>query len=265
MTNTTRPSLSIILPYYNGHRFLTETLRSIEIQSVFVNSGKVEIIVINDGSSETSLLKLQKIIQDFSHLPITLISLNKRGGAGHARDLGIKHAQNQYLTFIDVDDMLCGQFSLEYRLNFLESHSDYAGIAGCVVEIDENSQVLNRPRKSAPLFQEAAANITHPELVLKYYCRNILENSTISASTLFFLAGSSMFRTEDVKQFSFDPKYEKEEDVEWLLRFLQLKKVKLELVPFHLRRIHQQQYHLSVTSPLLSELKGLSQNLLVKL
>lgn len=91
------PWLSVIIPTFNGERFLAETLESIRSQNV---SG-LEVIAIDDGSSDRTL----EILQSFSqHLPLTILSEQHRGNWIVNTNLALLRASGEYVCFLHQDD-----------------------------------------------------------------------------------------------------------------------------------------------------------------
>ena len=89
---------SIILPVYNGEKYIEETLNTIKKQIGLHD----EVIVINDGSTDHTLDILNRNV--FPQLQI----INKEnGGVSSARNIGIEKAKNDYIVFMDSDDLLC--------------------------------------------------------------------------------------------------------------------------------------------------------------
>ncbi len=91
-------TISIIVPVYNAASYLTRCLDSIMMQS-----GSFEVVVINDGSTDDSL----KIIKEYAkkHSNIRIVNQTNKGVSA-ARNAGIEAAQNKYITFVDADDWL---------------------------------------------------------------------------------------------------------------------------------------------------------------
>lgn len=105
------PDISIIIPVYNTSNYLRQCLDSILSQTLT----DIEIICVDDGSSDNSLDILNKYKQKDSRI-IILQQKNKGGGA--ARNLGLSVAQGKYLSFLDSDDF--------FNHNMLQSAYEHA-------------------------------------------------------------------------------------------------------------------------------------------
>ena len=91
--------VSVIIPIYNGECYISSCLYSL-LNQTFVDW---EAILIKDGSTDNSLAVLQIFAKKDSRFKI--FNQNNQGVAT-ARDRGIKEAQGEYVTFLDVDDTL---------------------------------------------------------------------------------------------------------------------------------------------------------------
>lgn len=89
--------LSIIIAAYNAEKTIGRTLESVK---PLLSSKDVEVIVVNDGSTDNTL----KVIED-SSINVVLINQENKG-VSVARNAGIKQAQGEYLWFVDADDMV---------------------------------------------------------------------------------------------------------------------------------------------------------------
>jgi glycosyltransferase involved in cell wall biosynthesis len=89
--------VSVIIPVYNGEVYLRQCLDSIVNQTL----KEIEIICVNDGSSDGSL----KILEHFQHNDkrFKIISQNA-SNAGHARNVGLMAATGKFISFLDCDD-----------------------------------------------------------------------------------------------------------------------------------------------------------------
>ena len=92
------PLLSIIVPCHNGENTIGHALRSIP------KLENVEVVVVDDASTDNSVDVLRAIVADRQGFAVTLLQNEKNLGAGESRNLGIANARGQYLTFLDCDD-----------------------------------------------------------------------------------------------------------------------------------------------------------------
>lgn len=93
------PVLSIIVPVYNSERYLVECLDSLCHQTL----QDIEIVCVNDGSTDGSLAILQK----YAHLDKRIKCIDQpNAGPSKARNEGLKVARAEYVAFVDADDTL---------------------------------------------------------------------------------------------------------------------------------------------------------------
>ena len=91
--------LSVIIPVYNVEEYLEQCLDSVINQ----NLRDIEIICVNDGSTDNSLNILEKFASKDKR--VRIIS-KKNGGQASARNLGIRVANGEYIAFVDSDDFI---------------------------------------------------------------------------------------------------------------------------------------------------------------
>ena len=91
--------ISIIVPIYNGEKFLDECIESI-LNQTYKN---IEIILVNDGSTDESLNICNKYKKEDKRIIILNI---KNNGVANARNEGIKKSTGEYISFVDSDDIL---------------------------------------------------------------------------------------------------------------------------------------------------------------
>lgn len=93
--------LSIIIPVFNGEKYLEDCLYSCIAQNEPLDT--YEIICVNDGSIDNSA----EIINDFKNKYSNIRLFNQsQGGVSKARNLGLKNAQGDYVWFVDADDFI---------------------------------------------------------------------------------------------------------------------------------------------------------------
>lgn len=91
--------VSVIMPAFNCEKYITQAIESILNQS-YTN---IELIIINDGSTDNTL----SIIKEFATRDsrISVIDQNNAGKPSIVRNVGIKHAQGEFVCFLDADDL----------------------------------------------------------------------------------------------------------------------------------------------------------------
>ncbi|WP_158992218.1 glycosyltransferase family 2 protein [Mucilaginibacter sp. L196] len=112
------PLVSIIIPTYNAASTLPATVQSALIQKD--DSFKLEIIVVNDGSTDQSQVILDNYCKE-----CTIITTKNRGVSA-ARTTGLEHAKGDYIQYLDSDDLL-QPGKIKQQLNALiDSDADIA-------------------------------------------------------------------------------------------------------------------------------------------
>lgn len=90
----TTVDLSVIIPVYNGERYLGAAIESILQQSL----PPQEIIVVDDGSSDASA-------EVAGHYPQVRLIAQENAGAAAARNNGVAQSSGKFLAFLDADDL----------------------------------------------------------------------------------------------------------------------------------------------------------------
>lgn len=116
--------VSVIIPCYNGERFIDQSIESVYLQDYT----PIELIVVDDGSTDRSAERIQAWKERFAQKGDTLKYLYQTNqGQAAATNYGLKHVTGQYLTLLDADDVFLPG-SLSKRMEFLEAHPDYVGV-----------------------------------------------------------------------------------------------------------------------------------------
>lgn len=88
--------ISVVIPLYNKKNAIEDALDSVFNQTVLPD----EIIIVNDGSTDGS----EKIVELLNH-PLVLLIHQKNEGVSAARNKGINKAKNEWIAFLDADDV----------------------------------------------------------------------------------------------------------------------------------------------------------------
>jgi glycosyltransferase involved in cell wall biosynthesis len=111
---------SVIIPVYNGEKFIDNAIESVFSQT----NSDWEIIVVNDGSSD----KTQEILEKYrSHSKIRIIN-QENSGVSVARNNGFKESKGEYIAFLDADDVWHNNH-LEVMADLTEKYP-HAGLYG---------------------------------------------------------------------------------------------------------------------------------------
>ncbi|WPJ94988.1 glycosyltransferase [Coraliomargarita algicola] len=152
------PSVSVIIPNYNGARFLGEAIDSVLSQQGVA----VEVIVIDDGSSDGS----RAIIESYGARIRSIFQQNL--GACAARNAGLELAQGDYVKFLDSDDRLsphCLSAQIEQSVALpVVSTGGKSIVYGDGALIDQNGAVIT-PSYFPDI--NAGTEATLPELIAR--------------------------------------------------------------------------------------------------
>lgn len=124
--------VSVIIPVYNAEKTIEHTIQSVIGQGNLLG-GTIEIIIIDDGSTDSSGKIIDALSDSYS---TSLDSVNrekisivckhiKNSGVSNARNIGIEQASGKYLMFVDADDTLEAD-ALKYMYEAMNNVSDDA-------------------------------------------------------------------------------------------------------------------------------------------
>ena len=99
MTKTLRPDVSVIVPCYNCATTVERTLDSLAAQTL----ANIELVVINDGSTDNTLAVLEQWKQSHPNIQMALYTKENEGIA-EARNFGVSKVTGKYFGFLDSDD-----------------------------------------------------------------------------------------------------------------------------------------------------------------
>ncbi len=134
--------ISIIIPCYNGEKYIDKCLQSVLNQTY----KKLEVIVVNDGSTDNSEEKILSYKEKFEEEGMKFIYIKQENkGVSAAVNLGLKKFTGEYLCQPDSDDFL-DKDAMKIRKDFLDQHQNYAAIT-C------NANVYDKSNLEKPLYQ----------------------------------------------------------------------------------------------------------------
>ena len=155
--------VSIVIPVYNVEKYIEECLESAINQTL----NDIEIIVVNDGSTDNSLEKVKPYEKKYNN--VRIINQTNKGLSG-ARNTGLRNATGEYIYFLDSDDYISLE-SMEY----------------CYKKCKENDLDVLTFDAECFLDEEDAGKIDNMDIISKenYERSKIIESKVISGEDFY--------------------------------------------------------------------------------
>lgn len=171
MMEQNKPLISVIVPVYNVEKYVGRCLNSIIHQS-YTN---LEIIVINDGSTDNSLSVCEEYAAKDKR--IKLITQENKGLSG-ARNTGLRNYTGEYVTFVDSDDWIHKDM-IEYVYDILIRHDVEMSLCANLrvseeIVIDKNYQIINDTIFSCDEFMRMFLNGTVTACWARFFRKDII-------------------------------------------------------------------------------------------
>ena len=189
MSNENNIKVSVILPVYNVGQYLKECLDTVINQTL----KEIEIICINDGSTDNSL----EILNEYAKKDDRFIVLSQENqGQGVARNKGVELAKGKYIQFVDPDDWIELNM-LDNLYNFAEEHNsqivkfdyfEYNDYSGKCKQHDFVKEIKDEYNYDLNEF---------PYYTWKLLKKGCLSNLDLHVWTYFYL--SSFIKSNDIK------------------------------------------------------------------
>lgn len=109
---------SIVMPAYNAEKYIGHAIGSVLAQS----TPQWELIIVNDGSTD----KTPDILAQYTDSRIRVFH-QPNGGESSARNAALRHAQGEYIAFLDADDVYLPHH-LEVSVGYLQTHAGCEGV-----------------------------------------------------------------------------------------------------------------------------------------
>ena len=150
--------LSIIVPIYNGEKYLNET-----VQNIYNIKSPFELILVDNNSTDNSLKICEKLQKE--HENISIISEDEKGVV-NARNIGLKKAYGTYVLFVDQDDVIVPHVIDEVFSYSLKYNNDIAFWSTKLLFEDGTTKKLGTVYKNCNLGRnEIVTNLLLPMLV----------------------------------------------------------------------------------------------------
>jgi glycosyltransferase involved in cell wall biosynthesis len=157
--------VSIVIPTYNRARLIGQAVTSALNQTY----RELEVIVVDDGSTDNT----QSILSTFEDTRLQIVRLEKNSGRSHARNIALRAAHGEYVSFLDSDDYyLPGK--IELQVHYLRENPAIDMVYTASACVDENDAPLDyfyRAPVSGDIYKEIAffkpLTITLPTVMLR--------------------------------------------------------------------------------------------------
>ena len=212
-TQNNYPLISVIIPVYNGEKYISETLESVIAQT----EKNWEIIAINDGSTDNSQTILENYLKKIPG-SLQVISV-ENGGVSRARNIGVSAARGIYIAFLDQDDLWAPE-KLQRQIYIFFTNKSLGITFTNESIIDQQGSII---REKALKFDKKNRGNIFDHLIFDNF---IPISSVILEKKLFMAIGG------------FDPQFSLAEDYDFLLKVTQ--KVPVDFIdePLLLYREH---------------------------
>jgi glycosyltransferase involved in cell wall biosynthesis len=162
------PIITVLMPVYNGEKYLREAIDSILCQTF----KDFEFLIINDGSTDRSV----EIIKTYEDLRINLVHNEKNLGLVATLNNGIDLAKGKYIARMDCDDISLPE-RLERQVSFMDKHQEISVCGTWVKTMGDVTStwkypVSNDEIRCRLLFESALA---HPSAIIRK--KTLLDNN----------------------------------------------------------------------------------------
>ena len=137
-----QPLVSIVIPCYNGARFLRAAIESALAQDY----PSTEVIVVDDGSTDNT----PEVIGDYEGRIVGIRQTN--GGLSAARNTGIRHARGELIVLLDSDDILLAN-CVRSRVQLFQREAGVGLVSGATRYMDESGALIAGAIDMKPQYQ----------------------------------------------------------------------------------------------------------------
>ena len=173
-----KPKISVIVPIYNSEKYLKKCIDSILNQTL----EDIEVILINDGSKDNSHLICLEYQEKFKE-KIKYIN-NDNMGCSATRNLGIKEARAEYITFIDSDDYIEKDMCKDMYNLMIEEKSDIV-ITG--IRYVKNGKTIKKKFLKSSINEN---NIFDEKNLIVHVCNKLFKRKIIIDKSIYFIENS---------------------------------------------------------------------------
>jgi glycosyltransferase involved in cell wall biosynthesis len=193
-----RPLISVSIPSYNVGQYIEKALQSVLSQTY----DHLEIIVVNDGSTDNTAEK----VQQFTDPRIRLISHPQNRGLSAAHNTAIDHARGEFYAVLDPDDLSLPD-RLECQVNHMLKYPKLGVLGGGVTLFGEVHQTIDTPSILPPMDHD-------------HFFAQLILNAAFNHPTLMFRKSVLEQVRDPEAGFYYDPEFKSAPDYNLMVRVM---------------------------------------------
>lgn len=207
--------ISVIVPVYNCENYLHKSIQSLLNQTIF---NQLEIIFVDDGSTDGSPLIVQEYVNQYSNMKLVQQS---NMGVSSARNHGIKESTGEYIAFFDGDDIALDSL-YEELLQLIENNEADLSCVNYSMRFPDGVTKIHKKQDKKNLYEN--------EIIRSFFSEGLLCNNVYD----------KLFKASIAKKIGFPEGYAIGEDMFYIFQYLQLsQKVAVDTTnSFYLYCIH---------------------------
>ncbi|MFE7277052.1 glycosyltransferase family 2 protein [Streptomyces sp. NPDC057623] len=172
------PAVSVIIAAYNAMPYLTRCITSVAEQSI--GQDELEIIVVNDGSTDGTAEELARLADAYPGL-ISIFEQENSGGPSAPRNVGLDHARGRFVFFLDADDYL-GPEALDRMVAMAEKNGTDI-VLGKMVGVGGRGLPMSMFKRNQPRTDVFSSRVYWALNPLKLFRREPLEQHALRFPT----------------------------------------------------------------------------------
>lgn len=222
-----KPFISFIVPVFNCEKYIERCVQSI---IDFCDNIENEIVLINDGSTDNSLIICNNLRVQYKNI-ILINSKNK--GVSAARNAGMAASTGEWLMFVDADDYLNTEYRITCFPDVWDSATDFISFRKVKLYIDQNNSIIKKEYDQMPVF-------TNDNSSCKVGIQFQRDVELFFTNKVFDSCATNFFRSRVIKnnKLHFIDGMKTREDTDFLLRYsLYVKSLYLYNIPLYIYRI----------------------------
>lgn len=177
--------LSIVIPIYGVELYIEEFLESFLPQII----DEVECIFVNDGTKDSSIEILQRLVDKYKTDCILINQENK--GLSSARNTGVRSCTGQYITFLDSDDIVFSEY-IQKIIKIIKENNDVDLIHFNAVVMNS---IKNGQQKLKKLVDETKISVIDNNFLIENFKKNL------------WFSWLRVFKADLIKKFPFPENY----------------------------------------------------------